>query len=78
MAGIKKKLAILAVVGILLAVSFPFIRKKYRKHVKPHIDIVATVCNAMANFNILGYHIPWKYVLPALGLVMAIQLWRVS
>lgn len=78
MAGFKKKLAILAVVGIALAVSFPFLRKKYKKHLKPHVDVAASVCKTVANFNILGYHIPWKYVLPFLGLVAAIQIWRVS
>lgn len=78
MAKLKTKIAILAVLGVVLAVFYPKIKAVYGKHVKPHADIAANVVKFIKDFHIFGYHIPWKYVLPGFAIFVAIQLFRVS
>lgn len=76
MAKLKTKLAILAVIGVVLAVFYPKIKAVYGKHVKPHADIAANVVKFIKDFHIFGYHIPWKYVLPGFAIFFAVQLFR--
>lgn len=78
MAKLKTKLLIVAVLGVVLAVFYPKIKKVYGKHVKPHADIAANILRVVKDFHIFGYHVPWKYVLPGFGLFLAVQLFRVS
>lgn len=78
MAKLKTKLLIVAVLGVVLAVFYPKIKKVYGKHVKPHADIAANILRVIKDFHIFGYHVPWKYVLPGFGLFLAVQLFRVS
>lgn len=76
MAKLKTKLLIVAVLGVVLAVFYPKIKKVYGKHVKPHADIAANILRVIKDFHIFGYHVPWKYVLPGFGLFLAVQLFR--
>ncbi|XP_068702265.1 uncharacterized protein [Montipora foliosa] len=76
MAKLKTKLLIVAVLGVVLAIFFPKIKAAYGKHVKPHADVVGKIFRAIKDFHIFGYHVPWKYVLPGLGLFLAVQLFR--
>lgn len=78
MAKLKTKLLIVAVLGVILAVFYPKIKKVYGKHVKPHADIAANILRVIKDFHIFGYHVPWKYVLPGFVLFLAVQLFRVS
>lgn len=76
MAKLKTKLLIVAVLGVVLAVFYPKIKKVYGKHVKPHADIAANILRVIKDFHIFGYHVPWKYVLPGFVLFLAVQLFR--
>lgn len=78
MASLKRKLLILAVLAVVLAVFFPVLKKKYKKHVKPHLDLASGIYIGAKNFSVFGVHVPWRYVLPGVILFLAVQLFRVS
>lgn len=75
--GVKLKLFALAVLGLALAVVYPTAKKNYVKHVKPHVHLVAKVYTTAKEFNVLGYHIPWRYILPVIALFIAYKLYKV-
>jgi Na+/H+-translocating membrane pyrophosphatase len=76
--GVKLKLFALAVLGVLCAVVYPTAKKHYTKHVKPHVHLVAKAYITAKEFNVLGYHIPWRYILPIVALFIAYKLYKVS
>ena len=78
MAGLKKKLLVLAVLAVVLAVFFPAIKRKYQKHIKPRLDFASGIYIGAKNFRVFGIPVPWRYVLPGVGLFLAIQLFRVG
>ncbi|EDO35786.1 predicted protein [Nematostella vectensis] len=72
--GIKIKFVGIAVLGVLLAAVYPTLKKNYTKHVKPHMQFVGKVYTAAKEFNVLGYHIPWRFILPVLATFVAYKL----
>lgn len=75
--GVKLKLFALAFLGVVFAVVYPTAKKNYEKHVKPHVHLVANIYTTAKEFNILGYHIPWRYILPVIALFIAYKLYKV-
>ncbi|XP_031557161.1 E3 ubiquitin-protein ligase XIAP-like [Actinia tenebrosa] len=74
--GVKLKLFALAVLGVAFALVYPTAKKNYEKHVKPHVHLVAKIYTTAKEFNILGYHIPWRYILPIIALFIAYKLYK--
>lgn len=76
--GKKLKLFGLAVIAIILAIVYPKVKKHYDTYVKPHMHLVAKAYTVAKEFNVLGYHIPWKFILPIFALFIAYKLYKVS
>ena len=59
----KRNLCIVACTGLLVAVISPFLYYSWQKYIVNYFETVADIVRTIANFNIAGYFVPWRYVL---------------
>lgn len=76
--GKKLKLIALAVLVAVIAYIYPTAKRKYVKHVKPRVEYAVKFAKTLANLKILGKPVPWKFVLPVVGVLLALLYVRVS
>ena len=75
--GKKIKLFALAVFVAVIAYIYPSAKQKYVKHVKPKVECAIIFSRKVANLKILGKQVPWKFILPVVGVLLVLLYVRV-